>query len=192
MNRGFWLFIAAVMMAGIAVPAACAAEQDVPYRIDASRTVLQVQTDDAILGRITYVDAGGAYITRQMNVIPATVGETLLPGDMVSVQPGKFANLKLVDQPDETMLGGGTDGTVVVIERYYGIAEDGSSGQVAEDLLPEPVMATLSSIGSVVEDILTSVRELIAGESFKAHEDTAVPVFADRHPTPPLLYTISG
>lgn len=172
MNRGFWLFIAAVMIAGIAVPAACAAGQDVPYRVDASRTVLQVQTDDAILGRITYVDAGGAYITRQMNVIPATVGETLLPGDMVSVQPEKFATLKLVDRADETMLGGGTDGTVVVVERYSGIAEDGSSGQVVEDSLPEPVQSTLSSIGSFFGDLLNSVRELIAGESFKAHEDT--------------------
>ena len=173
MNRAFWILIAAVLTAGIALPAVSAAGQDVSYRVDASRTVLQVQTDDAVLGRITYVDTGGAvYITRQMHVIPATVGETLLDGDMVSVQPGKFANLKLADRPDETMLGGGTDGTVVVIERYSGIAEGGFAGQVAEDLLPEPVISTLSSIGSFFEDILTSVRELIAGESFRLHENT--------------------
>jgi adenylosuccinate lyase len=34
------------------------------------------------------------------------------------------------------------------------------------------VMSTLSSIGSFFEDILTGVRELIAGESFKVHEDS--------------------
>jgi hypothetical protein len=173
MNRAFWILIAVVLTAGITLPAVSAAGQDVSYRVDASRTVLQVQTDDAVLGRITYVDAGGAvYITRQMHVIPATVGETLLDGDMVSVQPGKFANLKLVDRPDETALGGGTDGTVVVIERYSGSAEEGFPGQVLEETLPDPVRSTISSITGFFDGLLTGVRELLAGESFRVHEDS--------------------
>ncbi|MDN7023823.1 hypothetical protein FGU65_02750 [Methanoculleus sp. FWC-SCC1] len=173
MSRYLCLLIAVVIVSGVAVPAACAAEQDVSYRVDASRTVLQVQSDGAVLGRVTYVEAGGAaYITRDMRVIPATVGETLLDGDLVSVQPGKFANLKLVDRLDETLLSGGTDGTVVVIEHYSGTADAEECSTVLEDALPDSVKSSWFSIGDIFGDILTTIRELISGESFSVREDT--------------------
>lgn len=89
-------------------------------------TFLTVQTSDTVLGRVVSItaapDAGSysAMITRNMNVKPAKSGDTLLAGDIITLVPGAFANLQLVDRPDVTMLGGGTSGLAVLISRTGG------------------------------------------------------------------------
>jgi hypothetical protein len=174
MRKRLLFLIVVVIVAGIAVPAACAAGQDNPYQVDAFRTVLQVQTDDATLGRITYVDSGGAvYIYREAYVIPAAVGETLLHGDMVSVQSGQSTRLQLVDRPDETVLDGGTDGTVVFVEKYSGTGEGGSLSQVVERYLPESVKPSWRFISGLVDDVLASVNGYLTGNGSNTEEFTA-------------------
>ena len=109
MNRS--LLVIAVVLMGMAVPAVCAGETT-SFSVDAYRTVLQVQTDDITLGRIAQTASGNsAYICRDARMIPATVGETLLHGDMISVQSGQSVRLRLVDRPDEVVLDGGAGGT---------------------------------------------------------------------------------
>lgn len=179
MTRSLLFLIAAVVMTGIAVPAVCAAGQDNPFQVDAFRTVLQVQTDDVTLGQITYVDSGGSsFICREAHVIPATVGETLLHGDMVSVQPGDVARLKLVDRPDETVLDGGTSGTVVFVETYSGIGEDGSLSHVVERYLPESVKPSWRFVSGLLDDVLASVNDYLISEGSSTEEiTTAIGVF---------------
>ncbi|MDV2481875.1 hypothetical protein F8E02_07605 [Methanoculleus sp. Wushi-C6] len=177
MSRYILFLVAAVIAAGIAVPAACAAGQENPFRVDDYRTVLQVQTGDATLGRITSFDTGGSvYVCREARIIPAAVGETLLHGDMISVQPGSFVRLTLVDRPGETLLEGGTDGLAVFVERYTG--DDGSLSRVVERYLPESVIPSWRLISGLLDDVLAGVNDYLVSNGSATEEiTTAIEVF---------------
>lgn len=88
-----------------------------------SHTTLQVYTDETVLGRIASITPAsdiGAYaitITRGTSVQPAMVGDTLRDKDIITIQRGSFADIQLVDRSDKTMLGGGTGGTAILLER---------------------------------------------------------------------------
>lgn len=92
----------------------------------AQNVYLTVQTDEVTLGRIVsvvMVPEIGEYsvvITRNMQARPAKAGDTLLDKDIVTLQRGSFTNIQLVDRPDVTMLGGGTDGLAARISRAGG------------------------------------------------------------------------
>jgi hypothetical protein len=92
----------------------------------AQNVYLTVQTDESILGRIisvVTVPEIGEYsvvITRNMQARPAKAGDTLLDKDILTLQRGAYANIQLVDQPDVTMLGGGTGGLAALISRAGG------------------------------------------------------------------------
>ncbi|MCK9630100.1 MAG: hypothetical protein M0R30_00510 [Methanoregula sp.] len=116
-------------------------------------TFLTVQTSDTILGRVVSITAtdAGSYsvtITRNMNVIPAKIGDTLLDGDIVTLVPGAFANIQLVDQPDVTMLGGGTSGLAARISRVGG-ASVTSKATIAATGSDKPVIKTCMKTGEV-------------------------------------------
>lgn len=177
MSRCLLFLIVVVIVAGIAVPAACAAGQENPFQVDDFRTVLQVQTDDLTLGRITCVDAGGStYICREARIIPATVGETLLDGDMISVQPGSSVRLTLVDRPGETVLDGGTEATVIFVEKFTG--DDGSLSRVVERYLPESVIPSWRLISSLLDDVLAGVNDYLVSNGSATEEiTTAIGVF---------------
>ncbi len=89
----------------------------------ASHTTLQVYTDETVLGRVVSITPAsdiGAYaitITRGTSVQPAMVGDTLRHKDIITIQRGSFADIQLVDRSDKTMLGGGTGGTAILLER---------------------------------------------------------------------------
>gem|GEM_PF-1600235 len=88
-------------------------------------TFLTVQTSDTVLGRVVSITAAdaGSYsvtITRNMNMNPAKPGDSLLDGDIITLVPGSFADIQLVDRPDVTMLGGGTSGLAALISRAGG------------------------------------------------------------------------
>jgi len=89
----------------------------------ASHTTLQVYTDETVIGRIVSITPAsdiGAYaitITRGTSVQPAVVGDTLRHKDIITIQRGSFADIQLVDRSDKTMLGGGTGGTAILLER---------------------------------------------------------------------------
>ncbi|WP_214084328.1 hypothetical protein [Methanoculleus sp.] len=88
-----------------------------------SHTTLQVYTNEEVLGRIVSITPAsdvGAYsitITRGTSVQPAGVGDTLRHKDIITLQRDSFADIQLVDRSDKTMLGGGTGGTAVLVER---------------------------------------------------------------------------
>jgi hypothetical protein len=92
----------------------------------ASHTTLQVYTDETVLGRVVSITPAsdiGAYaitITRGTSVQPAMVGDTLRHKDIITIQRGSFADIQLVDRSDKTMLGGGTGGTAILLERAGG------------------------------------------------------------------------
>lgn len=116
-------------------------------------TFLTVQTSDTVLGRvvsITESDAGSysVTITRNMNVKPAKSGDTLLDGDIVTLVPGAFANVQLVDRPDVTLLGGGTDGLGARISRAGG-APVTTQATIAATGSDEPVITTCMKSGEV-------------------------------------------
>jgi len=89
----------------------------------ASHTTLQVYTDETVLGRVVSITPAsdiGAYaitITRGTSVQPAMVGDTLRHKDIITIQRGSFVDIQLVDRSDKTMLGGGTGGTAILLER---------------------------------------------------------------------------
>ncbi len=109
-------------------------------------TYLTVQTSDTVLGRVVSITAAdaGSYsvtITRNMNVQPAKAGDTLLDGDIVTLVPGAFANIQLVDRPDVTMLGGGTSGLAALISRAGG-APVTMQATIAATRSDKPVITT--------------------------------------------------
>lgn len=89
----------------------------------ASHTTIQVYTDEMVLGRVTSITPAsdiGAYaitITRGTSAQPAMVGDTLRHKDVITIQRGSFAEIQLVDRSDPTMLGGGSGGTAILLER---------------------------------------------------------------------------
>jgi len=93
----------------------------------AQNVYLTVQTDEVTLGRIfsvVTVPEIGEYsvvITRDMQALPAKAGDTLRDKDILTLQRGAYANIQLVDRPDVTMLGGGTDGLAARISRAGGV-----------------------------------------------------------------------
>ncbi|MDD3977161.1 MAG: hypothetical protein PHI15_03275 [Methanomicrobium sp.] len=103
-----------------------------------SQTTIQVYTDEDILGRITSITANndiGVYsvtITRGMSVSPAQVGDTLKHKDVITLQKGSFADIQLVDRSEKTMLGGGTGGTAILIEKAGGSSAKGATPEVTE------------------------------------------------------------
>lgn len=103
-----------------------------------SHTALQVYTDEEVLGRIVSITPAsdvGAYsitITRGTSVQPAGVGDTLRHKDIITLQRGSFADIQLVDRSDATMLGGGTGGTAVLIERAGGGSGQAATPEVTE------------------------------------------------------------
>ena len=179
MNRSLLFLVVAVMGMGMAVSAACATGEEISFPVDAFRTVLQVQTDDLTLGRITHIESGeSAYICRDARIIPAAAGEALLHGDMISVQPGQSVRLRLVDRPDETVLDGGTDGTIVFVEKYSGTGEDGSLSRVVERYLPESVKPSWRYLSGILDGVLAGVHNYIASNSSYPEEArTAIEVF---------------
>ncbi len=162
MSRGFIILFAAIIAAGIAAPAACAAGQENPFQVDDFRTVVQVQTEDAVLGRITYVDPGSPIcVCRGARMSTPAVGETLLHGDMISIPRGHSVRLQLVDRPDETLLEGGVDGVTVFIEKYSGAGEGGYLGGVVERFLPDSVKPSWRFISGLIDDLLASVSNYL-------------------------------
>jgi len=158
MSRGFFILFVAIIVAGSAVPAACAAGQESPFQVDAFRTVVQVQTDDAVLGRITYVDPGGsAYICREVHIITPVVGETLLHGDIISLPRGQSIQLQMVDRSEETVLDGGVDGVTVFIEKCSGTGGGGYLSGVVERFLPESVKPSWRYISAILDDLLAGI-----------------------------------
>ncbi len=116
-------------------------------------TFLTVQTSDSVLGRVVSITAAdaGSYsvtITRNMNVKPATIGDTLLDGDIITLVPGAFANIQLVDRPDITMLGGGTSGLAALISRAGG-APVTAQTTIAATGSDKPVITTCMKTGEV-------------------------------------------
>jgi hypothetical protein len=111
------IYFVLVMFALIALSVSPAAGQA------AQNTFLTVQTDEAVLGRVVSISEipeiaqYSVTITRGMSVQPAKVGDTLLHGDIITLQRGAFANIQLVDRADVTLLGGGTDGLAARITR---------------------------------------------------------------------------
>ena len=103
-----------------------------------SHTTLQVYTSEEVLGRIVSITPAsdiGAYsitITRGTSVQPAGVGDTLRHKDIITLQRGSFADIQLVDRSDKTMLGGGTGGTAVLIERAGGGSGQAAAPEVTE------------------------------------------------------------
>ncbi|SCL74582.1 hypothetical protein L21_0462 [Methanoculleus chikugoensis] len=103
-----------------------------------SHTTLQVYTSEEVLGRIVSITPAsdiGAYsitITRGTSVQPAGVGDTLRHKDIITLQRGSFADIQLVDRSDKTMLGGGTRGTAVLIERAGGGSGQAAAPEVTE------------------------------------------------------------
>ena len=103
-----------------------------------SHTTLQVYTSEEVLGRIVSITPAsdvGAYsitITRGTSVQPAGVGDTLRHKDIITLQRGSFADIQLVDRSDATMLGGGTGGTAVLIERAGGGSGQAAAPEVTE------------------------------------------------------------
>ncbi|MCM2464764.1 hypothetical protein [Methanoculleus oceani] len=103
-----------------------------------SHTTLQVYTDEEVLGRIVSITPAsdvGAYsitITRGTSVQPAGVGDTLRHKDIITLQRGSFADIQLVDRSDATMLGGGTGGTAVLLERAGGGSGQAAAPEVTE------------------------------------------------------------
>lgn len=88
-----------------------------------SHTTLQVYTDETVLGSVISITPAsdiGVYavtITRGTSIQPAVVGDTLRHKDIITIQRGSFADIQLVDRSDKTMLGGGTGGTAILLER---------------------------------------------------------------------------
>lgn len=103
-----------------------------------SHTTLQVYTSEEVLGRIVSITSDseiGAYsvtITRGTSVQPAGVGDTLRHKDIITLQRGSFADIQLVDRSDKTMLGGGTGGTAVLLERAGGGSGQAAAPEVTE------------------------------------------------------------
>jgi hypothetical protein len=123
-------------------------------------TFLTVQTSDTILGRVVSITAAdaGSYsvtITRNMNVKPAKIGDTLLDGDIVTLVPGAFANLQLVDRPDVTMLGGGTSGLAARISRAGGAPVTGQA-TIAATRSDKPVLT--NCVGTVEVGRITYIE----------------------------------
>lgn len=119
-----------LLILGLCVPPAAAQA--------GSHTTLQVYTDETVLGRIVSITPAsdvGAYsitITRGTSVQPAGVGDTLRHKDIITLQRGSFADIQLVDRSDTTMLGGGTGGTAVLIERAGGGSGQAATPEVTE------------------------------------------------------------
>jgi hypothetical protein len=111
------LYLILLILLGLLLICAPAAAQA------SSHTTIQVYTDETVLGRIVSITPAsdiGAYaitITRGTSVQPAMVGDTLRHKDIITIQRGSFADIQLVDRSDKTMLGGGTGGTAILLER---------------------------------------------------------------------------
>ncbi len=158
MSRGLIILFVAFIVMSIATPVACAAGQENPFQVDAFRTVVQVQTDDAVLGWITYVDPGGsACICREVHIITPVVGEVLLHGDIISLPRGQSMRLQMVDRSEETVLDGGVDGETVFIERYSGTGEGGYLSGVVERFLPDSVKPSWRYISAILDDLLAGI-----------------------------------
>lgn len=120
----------------------------------AQNVYLTVQTDESILGRIisvVTVPEIGEYsvvITRNMQARPAKAGDTLLDKDILTLQRGAYANIQLVDRPDVTMLGGGTDGLAALISRAGG-ASVTMQGTVPRKKSDDPLITTCIKSGEV-------------------------------------------
>lgn len=103
-----------------------------------SHTTLQVYTNEEVLGRIVSITPAsdvGAYsitITRGTSVQPAGVGDTLRHKDIITLQRDSFADIQLVDRSDKTMLGGGTGGTAVLVERAGSAVGQTATPEVTE------------------------------------------------------------
>ena len=94
---------------------------------------MTVDTDGSSLGKIvsvTTVPEIGSYsvtITRGTNVFPASAGDSIGDGDILTLQRGAYADVQLSDRPASQMFGGGTDGLAVLFKK-----SGSSSGNVDE------------------------------------------------------------
>ena len=89
----------------------------------AQTEIIEVDTNQNVLATFTDLNHApniGEYsivITRGMTVYPANIGDEVLHGDIITVQQGATASLRLVDRPNRLTLQGGDYGSSILFQR---------------------------------------------------------------------------